>query len=59
MKINKVKPKLTFVKSEPIDGLPFEDFWKSWDRLIDREMFMEANIFLHRRYNPKWTGGLD
>lgn len=58
MIIKKVKPKLTLVKSKPIEGLPFDDFWKSWDRLMDKEMFVEANIFLHQRYNPRWNRGL-
>ena len=57
MIIDKVKPKLTYVRSEPIEGLPWEAFWKSWDRLMDKEMFLEANIFLHHRYNPKWNEG--
>lgn len=57
MIINKVKPNMIFVKNEPMEGLPFDDFWKSWDRLMNKEMYREANIFLHQRYNPIWNKG--
>jgi len=59
MKIQHVKPRLTFVKSEPIPGLPFEEFWRTFDKLLDKGMIVQANIFLYRRYNPRWNEGLD
>lgn len=55
--IKGARPRIIHVKNEPVPGLPFDDFWKSWDRLMDKEMFMEANIFLQQRYNKKWSVG--
>jgi len=57
--IRKVQPIHTFVKNEPIKDLPFEEFWKTWDKLMDKGMFIQANIFLVRRYNYRWSKGLD
>lgn len=58
LRIKGARPRIIHVKNEPIKDLPFDDFWKSWDRLMDREMFMEANIFLQQRYNNGWNRGL-
>ena len=56
-KIKGARPRIIHIKNEPMLGLPFEGFWQSWDRLMDREMFNEANIFLQQRYNRKWNFG--
>ncbi len=57
--IRKVQPIMKMVKNEPIKDLPFEEFWKTWDKLMDKGMFIQANIFLVRRYNNRWSKGLD
>lgn len=57
--IKKVQPIMKMVKNEPIKDLPFEEFWRTWDKLMDKEMFIQANIFLVRRYNNRWNRGLD
>lgn len=57
--IKKVEPQFKHVKNEPIKDLPWEEFWRTWDKLMDKGMFVQANIFIHRRYNYRWTKGLD
>lgn len=37
--------------------MTFEEFWKMWDRLMDKEMYNEAWIFLYSNYKEKWNRG--
>ena len=46
-----------FIKNEPDHDMSFESFWDIWDNLMNRDMFIQANIFLLQRYNRRWNEG--